>query len=358
MANEKTEDATPRRREEERKKGNISRSQDFQSAVLLTLAFALLFVLAKYLLHNIETMSYWAFTNMKPDKINAENIFGFLAPFWHFIVKITVPFLALYFFIVLVVVRMMVGKMFAVEKLKPDFSKFSGEKMWNALKSKLNLFSVKNLVELVKSFIKFIIIGSCGYNVLVMHKEELAGLLGADILSAFFVLGKVIFQILAATFAAMLILGFLDKKYQDYEYNKSIKMSKQEVKDEWKNVEGDPHIKSKIKSIQMQMATQKMLSNVPKADVVVTNPTHYAVAIQYDKNVAPAPLVVAKGVDYMAFKIRDIAKEHNITLVENKPLARSLYKMVDVNKMIPVELYVAVAEVLSYVYNKNNSGVR
>ena len=106
------------------------------------------------------------------------------------------------------------------------------------------------------------------------------------------------------------------------------------------------------------MATLKMLSNVPKADVIVTNPTHYAVAIQYDKNIAPAPLVVAKGVDYMAFKIRDIAKEHNVTIVENKPLARSLYKMVDVNKMIPVELYVAVAEVLSYVYNKNNSGVR
>ena len=358
MANEKTEEATPKRKEEERKKGNISKSQDFQSSLLLTLAFALLFVLSKYLLHNIETMSYWAFTNMQPDKIDEHNILGFLSPFAIYIVKVTVPFLAIYFFIVLITVRMLVGKLFASDKLKPDFSKFTGEKMWNALKSKLNLFSLKNIVELAKSVIKFFIIGTCGYSVLMSHKNELADLLGADVLTSMIVLGKVVFHILAATFAAMLILGFLDKKYQDYEYNKSIKMSKQEVKDEWKNREGDPHVKSKIKSIQMQMATQKMLSNVPKADVIVTNPTHYAVAIQYDKMVAPAPIVVAKGVDYMAFKIREIAKEHNITLVENKPLARSLYKMVEVNKVIPPELYTAVAEVLAYVYNKNNSGVR
>ena len=154
----------------------------------------------------------------------------------------------------------------------------------------------------------------------------------------------------------MIVTGYFI--FQKWKFKQDMMMTKQEVKDEWKNREGDPTVKSKIKSIQMQMATQKMLSNVPKADVVVTNPTHYAVAIQYDKLVAPAPLVVAKGVDYMAFKIRDIAKEHNIPIVENKPLARSLYKMVEVDRVIPVELYTAVAEVLAYVYNKNKDGVR
>ena len=358
MADERTEEATPKRREEEREKGNIAKSHDFQASLLLTSAFLLIFALSKFFMEDIREMMEWAFTNLSPDKINPENIIGFLVPFGIYTAKITVPFLAIYCVIVLVVIRMLTGHLFAIKKIKPDFSKFAGDKIWNNLKSKLNIFSLRNIVELTKSFIKLFIVGGCGYWVINAKKDELSALLGADIITFFIVLGNVIFQMLCATLGAMLILGFLDKKYQTYEYEKSIKMTKQEVKDEWKNREGDPTVKSKIKSIQMQMATQKMLSNVPKADVVVTNPTHYAVAIQYDKTIAPAPIVVAKGVDYMAFKIREIAKENNIELVENKPLARSLYKMVEVNKVIPVELYTAVAEVLAYVYNKNNSGVR
>ena len=149
----------------------------------------------------------------------------------------------------------------------------------------------------------------------------------------------------------MLILGYLDRKYQVYEYEKSIKMTKQEVKDEYKDTEGDPKIKARIKSIQMQMARQRMMSAVPQADVVVTNPTHYAVAIQYDKSKAPAPMVIAKGVDYLAFQIRDIAKNHNVPIVENRPVARALYNTVPVDGVIPSDLYVAVAEILAYVYN-------
>ena len=144
-----------------------------------------------------------------------------------------------------------------------------------------------------------------------------------------------------------------NKKYQEYEYNKSIKMTKQEIKDEWKNMEGDPVIKSKIKSAQMQFMRQKMMNAVPTADVVVANPTHFSVALKYDKDIAPAPVVVAKGVDYMAFKIREIAKANGVPIVENKPLARSLYKLVKVDQVIPAELYVAVAEILAFVYGKN-----
>ena len=128
-------------------------------------------------------------------------------------------------------------------------------------------------------------------------------------------------------------------------------MTKQEVKDEYKDTEGDPKIKAKIKGIQTQMARQRMMSSVPKADVVVTNPTHYAVAIQYDKSRAPAPIVVAKGVDYLAFEIRNIAKNNNVPIVENRPVARALYNNVPVDGMIPADLYVAVAEILAYVYN-------
>ena len=135
-------------------------------------------------------------------------------------------------------------------------------------------------------------------------------------------------------------------------------MTKHEVKDERKSSEGDVTVKRKIKSIQMKMAMQRMVNSVKTADVVVTNPTHYAVAIKYDRLQDVAPIVVAKGVDYLAFKIRDIAKEHNVPIVENKPLARSLYKMVEVDRAIPVELYTAVAEVLSYVYNRSRGRVR
>ena len=128
-------------------------------------------------------------------------------------------------------------------------------------------------------------------------------------------------------------------------------MTKQEVKDEQKDIEGDPKIKARIKSIQMQMARQRMMSSVPSADVVVTNPTHYAVAIKYDKTQAPAPMVVAKGIDYLAFQIREIAKNHNIPIVENRPVARALYNTVPVDGVIPSDLYVAVAEILAFVYN-------
>ena len=177
------------------------------------------------------------------------------------------------------------------------------------------------------------------------------GLVGLDIPIALNVIGSILVNMIINMCLAMLVLGYLDKKYQTYEYEKSIKMTKQEVKDEHKDTEGDPKIKARIKSIQMQMARQRMMSAVPQADVVVTNPTHYAVAIQYDKSKAPAPIVVAKGIDYLAFQIRDIAKSNNVPIVENRPVARALYNSVPVDGMIPSDLYVAVAEILAYVYN-------
>ena len=142
---------------------------------------------------------------------------------------------------------------------------------------------------------------------------------------------------------------FTTKKYQNYEYEKSIKMTKQEIKDEMKDTEGDPKIKSKIRAMGQQLLQQQMMSAIPTADVVVTNPTHYAVAIKYDKTKAPAPIVVAKGVDYLAFQIREIAKDNNVPIVENRPVARTLYNTVPVDGMIPSDMYVAVAEILAFV---------
>ena len=180
------------------------------------------------------------------------------------------------------------------------------------------------------------------------------GLVGLEFPIALNIIVSVLINMIINMCLAMLVLGYLDKKYQTYEYEKSIKMTKQEVKDEHKDTEGDPKIKARIKSIQMQMARQRMMSAVPQADVVVTNPTHYAVAIKYDKTKAPAPIVVAKGVDYVAFQIREIAKENNVPIVENRPVARNLYNNVPIDGVIPSDMYVAVAEILAYVFKQKN----
>ena len=218
-----------------------------------------------------------------------------------------------------------------------------------------NPFEPRSMVEFAKSILKIVVVAACGYSAVNSRKGDLLGLVGLEFPIALNIIVSVLINMIINMCLAMLVLGYLDKKYQTYEYEKSIKMTKQEVKDEHKDTEGDPKIKARIKSIQMQMARQRMMSSVPQADVVVTNPTHYAVAIKYDKTKAPAPIVVAKGVDYVAFQIREIAKANNVPIVENKPLARALYKLVPVDSVIPPDLYVAVAEILAFVYNKNNN---
>jgi flagellar biosynthetic protein FlhB len=165
-------------------------------------------------------------------------------------------------------------------------------------------------------------------------------------------LGGVCFKILLATTVVLVFLAALDYAYQRWEYEKSLRMTKQEIKDEYKNTEGDPMIKARIRRIQRDMARKRMMAEVPKADVIITNPTHLAIAIQYDPASMQAPVVVAKGADFIAEKIRQIAEENDVPLVENKPLAQVLYKIVKVNQLVPEDLYKAVAEVLAFVYEQ------
>ena len=209
------------------------------------------------------------------------------------------------------------------------------------------------MVEFVKSLLKLLIVGWCGFSVLNSRKDELYGLLGTEPDVAFLIIGSILSQMIINMCIALIVIGIIDKIYQNYEFEKSIKMTKQEIKDEHKETEGDPKIKSRIRSIQMNMAQQRMMSSIPTADVVVTNPTHYAVALKYDRNVAPAPIVVAKGVDFVAFKIREVAQNNGVPVVENRQVARALYNLVPIDGIIPSDMFVAVAEILAYVYNKN-----
>lgn len=357
-ASERTEDATPKRREDERKKGNISKSTDLSAALMVTLGVALLSTFSKQILSAIETMLTDTFTHLNPKDISTSDILIILMPFIKTLAQITLPFLIILMLVGMIIVRMQVGHVFATDRIKFDLSNLAPSKVLGNAKRLFNPAETRNLVELVKSLIKLLIVFSCGYSILNGRKDELYGLLGMNIENSFAVISSILIQMLFNMCMAMLIIGFIDKKYQDYEYEKSIKMTKTEIRDEFKNTEGDPKIKAKIRSIQMKMAQQKMFANVPNADVIVTNPTHYAVALSYDKLKAPAPQVVAKGVDFVAFKIREIAQNNNIPIVENPPLARTLYKLVPIDGIIPSDMFVAVAEVLAYVYNKDKQGGR
>ena len=348
-AAERTEEATSRRRQKERSKGNVAKSKDFESALVMAGAIALLAVLSKYMYNTILSMMRDTFSNL--EYFDATNAIGMMYPYFKYYGMIVLPFFLLLVIVAIVVVRMDVGHVFALEKVKLNFKNLSPQRMMGNVKRLINPFQPRSMVELAKSILKIVIVAACGFSAVNSRKGDLLGLIGLETTSALSIVGSILLNMIINMCLAMLVLGYIDKKYQTYEYNKSIKMTKQEVKDEYKDTEGDPKIKAKIKAIQNQMARQRMMSAVPQSDVVVTNPTHYAVAIKYDKTAAPAPIVVAKGVDYLAFQIRDIARNNDVPIVENRPVARALYNKVPVDGMIPSDLYVAVAEILAYVYN-------
>lgn len=353
MANdgaERTEEATARRRSKEREKGNVSKSRDMDSALVMIAGIALLGLFAKYMGQTILSMMRDTFTNLYLTDIDVNNLLGILLPYFNYLGRIVLPFMVLLVIFSILIIRYDVGHVFALQKVKLNLENLSPRRMLQNAKRIFNPFTPRTMVEFAKSILKLVIVGACGFSAINSRKGDLIGLVGLEIPVALNIIISVLTNMIINMCLAMLVLGYIDKKYQNYEYEKSIKMTKQEIKDEHKDVEGDPKIKAKIKSIQMQMARQRMMSAVPQADVVVTNPTHYAVAIKYDKTKAPAPMVVAKGVDYLAFQIREIAKENNVPVVENRPVARSLYNTVPVDGVIPSDMYVAVAEILAFVY--------
>lgn len=350
--NEKTEEATPKRKQKERDRGHIAKSQDFTSALMLTFGLGLIFIMGDSMREKLSTMLITSLSNLNPKTISDNDAVAILAPYLGHYANIVLLFFAFLALAAVIILRFQTGSLFAKEALKPNFKKLSPASAFKNLIDKINIFKPRQLVELTKSVVKTIIVAVVGFNVIMKRKDDLFGLIGADPTTGFSVIGSVIFELLASLCILLIIIGIIDRYYQNWEYNKSIKMTKQEVKDEWKNIEGDPKIKGKIRSFQMKIMQQKMMSKVKEADVVVVNPTHFAVALMYKPDKVPAPVVVAKGVDFIAFKIREIAKNNNIPIVENKPLARSLYKLVEVDQFIPQELYTAVAEILHYVYTQ------
>ncbi|HLA27729.1 MAG TPA: flagellar biosynthesis protein FlhB [Syntrophales bacterium] len=342
---EKTEQSTPKRRDEAREKGQVARSREVSSAAMLLACLIYFYFNATGMLEKLMAMMASSFKSSGQTAINMDNVQFLLTGLLFKVFFLLLPLLLVVSVAAILSNIIQVGVIFSPAAMRPELDKIS------PIKGFQKLFSLRSLVELIKNSIKMFIVGFIAYLVI---KKEIGGFLplaeqGAGAIVIY--MGKISFKILLNTCWVLILLAILDYLYQRWEYEKGLRMSRQEIKDEFKNSEGDPAIRARIKNLQRAMARKRMMAAVPKADVVITNPTHLAVALRYEQEKTIAPCVVAKGAGLIAEKIREVAKSANVPIVENKPLAQVLCKMVKVNDLIPETLYRAVAEVLAYVYN-------
>lgn len=321
-------------------------SQMLTSSLTLLVGIVSLYVFGSFMMDGLQQSSVKIFSTMGTFKLTEANLYVLMLKLFGTIVLLLTPL------IVTIVVTSMFSSMlqdngqleFRMSRLTVDFNKIS------PMSGFKRLFNKDALVEMIKSLLKLLVVAWIAYRVISDEMQNITFLAEADIQAIFNFVGHIAFKIVTHTCGILIVLGILDMMYVKWRYIENLKMTKQEVKDERKESEGNPEIKGKIKSMQYQMARRRMVKIVPLADVVITNPTHYAVALKYDRQKMIAPLVLVKGVDIMAEAIKKIAREHHVTLVENRFLARELYEQVKENEPIPESLYAAVAEVLAYVY--------
>ncbi len=354
---EKTEKPTAKKLTDARKNGNVAKSKDLVSAVSLIA----LFVLLKFLignigtsLMNIYTYVYTTITTLSvtyADEITYKNVVGILLDVTIDAAIIVLPIFAVGFIIAFVGDLLQVKWKVTTKPMRPKLNKISITKGFK------KIFSKQSLVNFAKSVALVLIIGTVVFQTISSKQNYLYNFYEVSLMAALELIGDIVIDLGIKISAIYLIVGIGDYIYQKIKFKNDMMMTKQEVKDEYKNSEGDPQIKGKIRQRMRQASMRRMMQDLPKADVVITNPTHFAVALQYDLQIAKAPRVIAKGEDFLAQKIKEAAKEHNIEIVENKPLARALYANVEIGEEIPEELYQAVAEVLAYVYNIKNKPV-
>jgi len=343
----KTEKATPKRRREAREKGQVLQSREMSTALVLMSVFVAIrvfgrniyIVLAKYIKKVLTEYPKIEDLYM-PDVIVRVFIDGVLV-----FLRAVGPVFAIALLTGLIVEYAQVGFIFTLETLKPRFDKI------NPINGFKRLFSLRGAVELIKSILKIVIIGYISYSYLNGKAYVILSLMNMELIRTASFIAVTSLNLAIRICVALIILGVLDYLYQWWEFEKSLMMSKEEIKEEYKQTEGNPEIKSKIKQRQRQISMLRMMQEIPKADVVITNPTHYACALKYDANESPAPVLVAKGQDYIAARIKEIAKENGVEIVENKQLARTIFETVEIGEAIPPELYQAVAEVLAFVYS-------
>ena len=339
---EKTEEPTPKKREDARKKGTVAKSQELNTAFVLLIGFLIVRILWEYIYGNIAEYTIYLYSHLS-QSTSTEGISELFIGIMILLAKTVLPIMFAILIIGLAINVFQVGLMISTERLEPKLDNL------NPINGFGRIFSKRSLVELIKSIFKIVVIGFFLYLYLKDQIPLLPQFIFFDLAHSLATAADIIFTMAFQVVAVIMVMAVADYAYQCWQTTQDLKMSKQEVKDEYKQMEGDPQIKGKIKQKQRQMAMQRMMQEVPKADVIVTNPTHLAVALSYKKGMI-APTVVAKGQDLVAERIKQIAREHRILIVENKPVARALYEAVEVGDMVPAELYQAVAEILAYVY--------
>ena len=342
----KTEDPTPKKLEEARKRGQVAQSKELNTWIMLLAATLLIVVGIPTMFRSMMDFLkiYLEQAHMMPSMpggLDLIMIQSFLKTFSLVIIPLLFLMLAAF-----LGPFSQVGLMISPEVLNPDLSKVSPIKGWG------RLFSLRSIVEFVKGIIKLAAIGIVCYVLIKPYFHAIEHTIDQSLELMMEDMMGLTIRMMIGILIVLLVMSVADVLYQRWEFNKQMRMTKQELKDEYKQTEGDPYVKGRLKQLRMEKARQRMMQAVPKADVIITNPTHYSIALKYDPDEKPAPIVIAKGVDEVALRIREVAKEHKIILYENKPLARSLYDGVEIDQMVPEELFKAVAEVISFVYKK------
>lgn len=349
---EKTEKATPKRKREAKEKGQIFKSVEVNTALTLLVMFGVMSIFGQTIVDNIKNLLEYFFTMNPPDEFNVAAVTSMFGDAIMMFLGIVAPIMLSAFAAGVVVNVVQVGFMFSTKALAPKFDRI------NPLSGIKRIFSTRTLLDLVKAIIKLAILGIVAYNEFEAHMQDFVGLMGQDMAMAIADVVDVIISVAFNLAIAFAIFAPFDYMYQRWKYNKDLMMTKQEIKDEYKMTEGNPQIKGRIAQKQRQMSRMRMVQAVKDADVVITNPTHYAVALEYKEGKNTAPKIISKGKDYLAQKIKEKAKELNVEIVENKPLAQALYFFCEVGDEVPEDMYKAVAEVLAYVYRMKKKGGR
>lgn len=338
---EKTEEPTQKKIDDAKEKGNVPKSMEVTGAAVLLFGSIYLLFFSGFTFDSIKKLMLFSYGFMGQE-MNETVFYSIAYTFVMTAVKALLPIFALVVLLALITNWSQFG--FLVTPLKIDLQKL------DPIKGMKNVFALKKALEALKLTLKLLIIIVVMFIVLALTHKAFLAMMDKEFYATFNTIIELIIYFLAAILLIIVLFAIIDFFFTRHYYFKSLKMSKQEIKDEFKNMEGDPQVKGRIRKIQMQMHQKRMMNDVPDADVVITNPSHYAVALRYDNTKDNAPKVVAKGIDFIALKIKDIARENDIPIIENPALARSLHSQIEVGQEIPGEFYKALAEIFSYVF--------
>ena len=346
----KTEQPTPRKLEKAREEGQVAKSQEVSTAIALLAMFFTLRLFGGWLYTNLSSLMTfnWGFIPHPYDFFDALMASGYIAFLFQMVVVTVAPLLAISFLVGVVSNVIQVGWKPTAKPMMPKLSKV------NPISGFKRIFSMQSVVNLAKSLAKFAVVGLVVFTMISAELAMIPALLQMSMMSSVAFIANLAINMGLTVGALFILIALGDYAYTRYSHIKKLRMTKQEVKDEYKQMEGDPLIKSKIRQKMREVSMRRMMQSVPEADVVITNPTHYSVALRYNNMMDNAPVVVAKGVDFMAKRIREKASEHDVPIVENASLARALYAEVEVGGEIPYEMWESVVEILAYVFKLRN----